>query len=848
MIPGGERHNPAPHGGARPVVRRQAQHGKAVLLALTALVCGAAGLALAANHPVAPRALLAAVAALVALSVARPDGWLVWLPALLPLTGLAPWTGWICFEEWDLLVLAAAAGGYARWAGQTWARQPADLRGPSAPAATALVGLVVALWVAAQWLAMARGVTDAGGFSFGWFQGYRESMNSLRLAKPMVGALLLWPLWALAQRQDPQRSARHLALGMTLGLLGVCLATVWERAAFTGLLNFSTDYRTTGLFWEMHVGGAALDGFLALAVPFAVRELLVAPSRGRWLALAAVTALAWYSCLTTFSRIVYLAVPAGLAVMAWVHLRQGAAARRQSGRHWLTSAAPAGLLVAVFALAAGQIFSSSGYRGLLALLGAFAVLLPLAPALRRCTAAQALLGLIAGLLLTLAGWALAGLHPKGAYIFDALALGLALLMLVLLRRARSPGRYRTALALAGFIAVLGGLGRVALHYNGPAALQSALPVAGGLLVILAAARALPAPPWPAGLRWQGMTFGAMGLAASIVAALSGGAYMTDRFATVNADFDGRMQHWRQSLALLRTADEWLLGKGLGRYVDNYALAATSGQRPGDYRLAADGDNPHLTLVAGTHMIGWGELLRISQRVALPVGPQVMAFDVRAEQAATVHFEVCLKHLLYDGGCLIKQVQVAAKPGQWQHLRTLLDGKPLLPGDWYAPPLVMFSVGIENSAAPVQLDNLLLAGPDGRNLLVNGDFSQGLARWFFSSDRNHLPWHAKNLGVHLVVEQGLLGLVLFSTLFVGALLRVTLGPGRHHPLAPAIAGGLVGLVTVGLFDSLLDMPRLAFLFYFMLLLGLTLRARGASTFARPGAAVAQNPPSDRAVAA
>ena len=91
-------------------------------------------------------------------------------------------------------------------------------------------------------------------------------------------------------------------------------------------------------------------------------------------------------------------------------------------------------------------------------------------------------------------------------------------------------------------------------------------------------------------------------------------------------------------------------------------------------------------------------------------------------------------------------------------------------------------------------------------------------------------------------------VLRTSRLTPTLLRVTLGPGRHHPLAPAIAGGLVGLVTVGLFDSLLDMPRLAFLFYFMLLLGLTLRARGASTFARPGAAVAQNPPSDRAVAA
>ena len=48
------------------------------------------------------------------------------------------------------------------------------------------------------------------------------------------------------------------------------LTVVWERYAFTGLLNFSSDYRATGMFWEMHVGGAALDGYLALGVPFVV--------------------------------------------------------------------------------------------------------------------------------------------------------------------------------------------------------------------------------------------------------------------------------------------------------------------------------------------------------------------------------------------------------------------------------------------------------------------------------------------------------------------------------------------------------------------------------------------------
>jgi len=105
---------------------------------------------------------------------------------------------------------------------------------------------------------------------------------------------------------------------MALGLIGAALAAVWERGAFTGLLDFSSDYRTTALFWEMHVGGAALDGFLALTVPFGVRELVAAKTPWRWFVGAAAVMLAVYACLTTFSRGVYLAVPlvVGAAALA----------------------------------------------------------------------------------------------------------------------------------------------------------------------------------------------------------------------------------------------------------------------------------------------------------------------------------------------------------------------------------------------------------------------------------------------------------------------------------------------------------------------------------------------------
>jgi hypothetical protein len=55
-----------------------------------------------------------------------------------------------------------------------------------------------------------------------------------------------------------------------------------------------------------------------------------------------------------------------------------------------------------------------------------------------------------------------------------------------------------------------------------------------------------------------------------------------------------------------------------------------------------------------------------------------------------------------------------------------------------------------------------------------------------------------------------------------LARLTIGRTKAHPLAPAVVASLVGFATVGLFDSLLDVPRVATLYYWMLGVALTLQ--------------------------
>ncbi|MDP2370723.1 hypothetical protein [Rhodoferax sp.] len=295
-----------------------------VLTAGLALTGSGLGVWLAGNHPLWPWTLLIGFAVW-SLAVAYwPRLWLLLVPAALPLLNFSPWSGWLMFEEFDLLLLGAAAGGYARLAvlGCGPVALGREARGvtfaPSArPAASVWVwgALLLCLGVSAG-LALWRGLADAGVWAFNWFDGHTAPLNSVRVFKSLGHALLLAPLIHGAMQREPERSMRLLAAGVLTGLAVVSLAVLWERHAFPGLFDFSSRYRTTALFWEMHVGGAAIDAFLAMSLPFLVWALVAARRPLVWLAVAVLAVLAVYAVLTTFSRGVYLAaaVPsAGLA-------------------------------------------------------------------------------------------------------------------------------------------------------------------------------------------------------------------------------------------------------------------------------------------------------------------------------------------------------------------------------------------------------------------------------------------------------------------------------------------------------------------------------------------------------
>lgn len=291
-------------------------------LLLWALPWACLAFAGAVQHPVAPVALLAFLWVLGVGVFARPHSWLWLVPALLPGADFMPWTGWWLWSEFDLVLCTVVAAAYARWA---WdAAQPF---GPSVPVVSvdsrrwawgygaAGVLLLVVLVVGG-----ARGWIDAGGWPAGDLAGYDRLGNTLRVAKSLVAVLVLLPLLWRAVVTLGAKVPVRLAGGVWMGLSVVGALVLWERMLYAGGLDFTVAYRTSAWFWEMHVGGGAIDAYLAMALPVAMWAVWTAATPGRWAAAAVVLLLAVFAVLTTYSRGVYL-VALGTGAWLWLTVR-----------------------------------------------------------------------------------------------------------------------------------------------------------------------------------------------------------------------------------------------------------------------------------------------------------------------------------------------------------------------------------------------------------------------------------------------------------------------------------------------------------------------------------------------
>jgi VanZ family protein len=311
---------------------------------VTAAVCLALAAAIAANYPLA-RWVLGIALMLYALALWRwPSLWLAVIPAVLPTVDLTPWTGWMQVGEPDLFVLATI-GILA-------------LRAPPRSADFRLEGLAaaaVALSLISYLLSVALGLALPGPEG-GSDNPYLRPDNALRLAKGFFTALVLLPFLRARMRTHGDAMV-WLGIGMTAGLALVAAVVLVERAVFTGLLDFTTDYRVVGTFSSMHIGGGHIGAYIAMAFPF----LLVCLLRPRPLTLLAMFGIAIgaaYSLVVSYARAAYAAA---LISTLTVGLGWAWAARQ---RHTATASAVA--LSALLALPIGGIAVAAMGSGFMA--------------------------------------------------------------------------------------------------------------------------------------------------------------------------------------------------------------------------------------------------------------------------------------------------------------------------------------------------------------------------------------------------------------------------------------------------------------------------------------------------
>jgi hypothetical protein len=795
-------------------------HMPAIVTKLLALGFGGAFLYGASHFPFHATALAPILLAAGALLAWRPQLCLFVLPALLPILDLAPWTGWFFFAEIDLLLLLTVAIAYWRLDTRSaFARMPA--------LALACMAIITISYVIGMW----RGLLPQQAIDANSFTDYLSAYNSLRIAKSWFWAMLLLPIMLSHAGQDLTNIERYFIPGMLTGLALVTCAAIQERWLFPGLMNFSSDYRTTALFSGMHTGGAALDGYLALTFPLLLIWLLAPRSRYKVVLAFMLLAAAGYAGLSTFSRGLYAGYACSLVVIA-IFLAVPLLKKKAPIR-LPQSAALAGLMVLVlFALI--QVFFSSGYRGfaasLLLLLAAGAlatVKIPwkLWPTTLLCAIA---IEVTLGSLLSLYDTANSIYKPPYVLFFCATLVFAAAIV------ARNGG-IRVCVLLMAFWCMAQSALWIAFHRGAADALPpAALNVAIGLALI---ALNTMTPLWRADRSSLTLAV-ASAILLALTVPISASYYAVERFSTIHEDLQNRILHWTQALNMMDRDDITpMLGMGLGKFPATYRWRNRLGELAGAMSYQDEINNRvhnrYLRLSSANYQAGYGEVLRLLQR--LPMRPDTryrLDIDIRSpHQQTALHINICERMLIYPQNCVTASPAVLASGPdwqRWQHHTAQIDSARLGAGHWLERVPTQIDIALTGANTHIDIDNISVRDEiSGTDLVRNGTFSDGNDYWFFSSDRYHLPWHVKNLVLNIYFELGWLGVLSFASLLLYSavhLVAQTGHAGHQGHRAVAYLAALAGFQVVGIFDSLLDVPRLALIFFLLLFVALMLPPR------------------------
>jgi VanZ family protein len=290
-----------------------------------------------------------------------------------------------------------------------------------------------------------------------------------------------------------------------------------------------------------------------------------------------------------------------------------------------------------------------------------------------------------------------------------------------------------------------------------------------------------------------------------------GSYAKSRLALAPLDFSTRLALWRDTLEMMDSG--WLtttFGMGLGRFPETYFYRNSTGTIPATYRYSVENGNAYLSL-------GTGDPIYLEQIVAVnPHTAYKLSLNFRSKSSpGNLNVMICERTYIESRNCQASSIRQSGVQAGWTHYAFSVDSGPLGDGPWFARRTVKLI--LENTGHGVEdVDNVHLTGANGRELILNGDFSKGNEHWFFSAF-NHRPWHIENLWVQAFFEQGWVGALLLFLLVSYSFATLLKATRQGHVAYVVLLASLGGFLSVGLFGSPLEAPRIAFLFYLILLL-------------------------------
>jgi hypothetical protein len=298
------------------------------------------------------------------------------------------------------------------------------------------------------------------------------------------------------------------------------------------------------------------------------------------------------------------------------------------------------------------------------------------------------------------------------------------------------------------------------------------------------------------------------IVAAVAVPVVSGPYIQSRFAQTHADLEIRVSHWKSALGMIGTDGySRIFGMGLGTFPAAYYLENSWGIRPGNYRFQQENGNTFLRL-------GGGDSYYIGQKASVAADTRyLLSLDVRSTMPgrAKLHTYLCEKLLLYSFRCQWLEFVITPRQTGWERRELVFNSGEIGKGGPFARRPVELGFAVPAAGSSIDVDNVRLIGPNGIDLIANGPFSQGAARWFFTTD-NGWPWRVENLWLQFLFEQGWLGVLAFFLLIARQCYRLASRIGRGDVFAVGLLASFCGLLTVGLFGSVFESPRLATLFF------------------------------------